>query len=136
MTGNPTQQDLARLVEIFTEMREEMAAARKLIASLNGVRRSGLIAREIINGASIRLSTSAGKLGGWAFHETAGAAARLNIRDGSDTNGGLLVPISLSANESTRDFPTKGISFGAGIYVEIVSGAVEGTVYLDPAIAP
>jgi len=35
-------------------------------------------------------------------------------------------------NESTRDFPTHGIAFGAGLYVEIVSGTIEGCAFVGP----
>lgn len=66
----------------------------------------------------------------WAFLETTGTArATIRLRDGGDANAAVIVPISLSAGESTRDWlGPQGIPCRAGVYLEVVSGSVEGSV--------
>lgn len=75
-----------------------------------------------------------GVLVGWAIKETTGAAtAVVNIRDGLGGNGLLLAPINLAANESTRDwFSDWGISFSAGVCVDVDSGSVSGSLWIIP----
>lgn len=101
------------------------------VRSLNGAFSRGTSPREIINGQSVRVSNVAGRLAGFSFRETAGDAAVIRLRDGFDTSGGLIATTSLAANESVRDwFMPDGISFGSGLYVEILSGTIEGVVHL------
>lgn len=66
----------------------------------------------------------------WSFLETTGTGrATLRLRDGSDAGGELIVPVSLSAGESTRDWlGPQGIPCHAGVYLEMVTGAVEGSI--------
>lgn len=87
--------------------------------------------RPIVNGASGVLYASAGTLTGYSIRETAGAPAVVRVHDGRDASGDLLVTIGLAADESaTVVLPHQGVGFALGLYVEIVSGAVEGTVYV------
>jgi hypothetical protein len=88
--------------------------------------------RQVQTGAKDSIvSTSAGRLVGWALRETAGATATAYLRDGVDAGGDIIVPISLSANESTRDvYIPGGLSFGRGLYLDVVTGSVEGSVWL------
>lgn len=74
-------------------------------------------------------------LHGWAFVETTGAdPAELELIDGSGTNGALVVPITLSSGESTRDtFPGTGIGIYTSLFLNIVSGSVRGAVWTTPA---
>lgn len=71
---------------------------------------------------------------GWAFRETTGTAgAVLEIIDGIDANGNLIAPITLLANESTRDL--QGIvplGVEMGIFVHVVSGSVKGALWAVP----
>ena len=61
--------------------------------------------------------------------ETAGAAAIYRLWDSDGNSGQLLLTVSLSANESTRDFfPRHYLAFHTGLYFELVSGALEGDV--------
>lgn len=63
-------------------------------------------------------------------HETTGsAAAEYRLWD-SDTNSGqLLIPVSLTSGESTRDYiQAHHLEFRTGLYFELVSGALEGMV--------
>lgn len=64
-----------------------------------------------------------------ATRETAGAAAVYRLWDSNNNTGQLLLTVSLSANESTRDFfPAHYLPFNTGLYFELVSGALEGDV--------
>jgi hypothetical protein len=64
---------------------------------------------------------------GFTIAETAAAAAKVRIRDGSAT-ALILEDITLNASQSADDFYEIGIAAPNGIYVEIVSGAVEGSI--------
>lgn len=75
--------------------------------------------------------TRGGRLYGWAFEETTGAAsAECSLIDGSSAGGPTIVPISLSAGESTRDLMGKpGLRVRAGVYLHVFSGSVRATIY-------
>lgn len=69
---------------------------------------------------------------GWALAETSGLnTATLRIWDGVNTEGSVMVRINLAANESTRDRSgPPGIQcVSGGLYLQIVSGSVEGVIY-------
>lgn len=65
-----------------------------------------------------------------ASRETSGSASAVYRLWDSDTNEGqLLLPVSLVANQSTRDdFLAHHLTFKTGLYYEKVSGALEGAV--------
>lgn len=66
---------------------------------------------------------------GFTIRETAGATAVVRIFDNASTNAGtVLEEISLAANESAREFYLGGIYADNGVYVDVVSGAVAGSV--------
>jgi hypothetical protein len=67
---------------------------------------------------------------GFAMRETSGGAgAVVRIYDNpSAASGTLLDTISLVAGESAGPFYEKGIEAQLGIYVDVVSGAVEGSI--------
>lgn len=68
---------------------------------------------------------------GFSIRETAGAAAVVRIYDhASAASGNLLDTIRLAANESARECYPRGIRADNGVYVDIVSGTVEGSVRL------
>lgn len=72
-----------------------------------------------------------GLIAGFNLHETSGAApAYVRIHDGSDSSAPTMLHIKLAPNESTRDwyFPG-GLKFRHGVYVEVVTGAIEGVMY-------
>ena len=83
-----------------------------------------------IPGAGGLLMPGAGLYGGYAVRETAGAVAVLRIRDGFDASAALVDTVALPANGSAQAwlFPS-GVQLRYGLFVEIVSGTVEGTVY-------
>jgi hypothetical protein len=72
------------------------------------------------------------QLVGWAIKETTGAAgSNFVIWDGVNTQGKVIVPINLAANESTRDRsgPPGLWCLSGGLYLQMVSGSISGVVY-------
>lgn len=68
---------------------------------------------------------------GFSVRETAGSTAAIRVYDNTSGSGTLLDTISLAANESAREnYGTDPLSAENGIYVDIVSGTVEGSVRL------
>lgn len=66
---------------------------------------------------------------GFTIRETAGATALVRIFDNaSAASGTVLDEISLLANESARECYPRSIRAENGIYVQVVSGAVSGSV--------
>lgn len=88
-------------------------------------------------GNSTQVAGAGGRVMGWSLHETSNVAgAQLYLRDARDGDhaGDIIAALSLAAGESTRDswFPG-GLSFINGLLVDVVSGSVEGAVYLGGA---
>jgi hypothetical protein len=82
-----------------------------------------------LTGSDQVVSGSAGIYAGFAVRETAGAVAVVRVYDSaSAASGTLLDTIALAANESAREFYPGGVWCSNGVYVKIVSGAVEGSV--------
>lgn len=68
---------------------------------------------------------------GWSIRETTGSAtAAFRLRDG-DVNGEVIANANLAANESIRDlFAPNGVRVNTGrIYLQVLSGSIEGVVY-------
>jgi len=129
------QQFLERVVPIWDHMTERLERLRDEMVSLNGIQRRGLRAVPIINGASIKISVSAGQLGGYSIRETSGTGvATVRFHDGVDAGGDILMPIQLAAGESARDWlMPHGIAFVNGLFCEVVAGTIEGAVFIGPA---
>lgn len=69
---------------------------------------------------------------GWAIRETTAAAgASFRLWDGNAAGTELLANCNLASNESDRDwFGPQGIVVQTGrIFIEVVSGSLEGVVY-------
>jgi hypothetical protein len=84
----------------------------------------------IMHSASGTLSYSAGALVGYSVREIAGAPAVFRLRDGSETGDprNILQTVSLAARESAREsFQPAGIGYDYGLYIEVVSGQIEGS---------
>lgn len=65
---------------------------------------------------------------GFTLAETAGATAKVRLREATVT-GTILDSITLGANESTDDwYGPQGMYVNGDIYVQLVSGTVEGSV--------
>lgn len=68
---------------------------------------------------------------GWSIRESAGtpAVATVLIRSGS-LSGPIVAAIELVADgSSTEWFGPQGVQARGGLYVDVVAGAVEGSVY-------
>lgn len=70
---------------------------------------------------------------GVSVTETTGTTpAAIRLRDGNDLTGAAVLRYNLAANESTRDwFGDGGISFEGGLFLDVISGACEGTVFVS-----
>ena len=125
-------QQLADALGAVADLNDAMQQLQVGLKTTNAIARLGAEPRQVYNGTSQRISNSVGRLAGFSLRETSGTdVAVVRLRDGIDANGDLLATISLAAAESVRDwFLPGGIAFGAGCYVEIVSGEVEGVIYL------
>lgn len=74
----------------------------------------------------------AGVYFGFAVRETGAASASFNIYAGTDNTGVLLDPVRLNANETSGDFyGPQGLEAPIGIYVELVSGTIVGSVRVE-----
>ncbi len=68
---------------------------------------------------------------GFAIRESASGAAVVNFRNGSAT-GDILWPLNLAADEAAGILLGSGedaIESPGGVYVEVVSGSIVGTLY-------
>lgn len=66
--------------------------------------------------------------GGFTVRETAGATAVVDVYDGTSATGTLLETITLASNESSSDELVHGVRANAGIYVDVVSGTIVGSI--------
>ena len=86
-------------------------------------------------GVSTSVSRNPGRLVGYALEEATGTGpATLRILDARDpADATLILPISLSAGESTRDSWGGGLAFVRGLYVQVDAGSVTGAVFTGGA---
>jgi hypothetical protein len=64
-----------------------------------------------------------------SVESTGSASAEYSLWDGSNTSGPLLMDITLTASQSTRDYIHKHhLPFRSGLYFDLVSGAVRGSM--------
>ncbi len=75
-----------------------------------------------------QLVTGPGVYQGASIRETAGAAAVVRIWDNTSAAGTLIAAASFPANGNFVDNPGNGVFFAIGVFVEVVSGAVQGCV--------
>lgn len=131
---NRADEQIAAALGAVQNLNGVLGMVHRGIQSINGAQSVGVQARQL-NGNDQTLSSSAGRLAGLTLFETSDTGrAVVKIRDGFDATGDLLAVISLAAGESVRDwFMPHGIAFVTGVYVEIVTGTIEGAVHLAPA---
>jgi hypothetical protein len=83
-----------------------------------------------IPGASGAIVTAPAHISGWSVRETTGVTpAVITFRDGLDVGNKAVITISLAPGESARDFLTLPIETTRAIFLEIVSGSVDGNLY-------
>lgn len=81
--------------------------------------------------AAGQLVLGVGEYGGVGLHVTGAAAAAVRLWDGTAASGTLLETIELAASgvDSWASFVlAPPVRFAVGLFVEIVSGAVEGSI--------
>lgn len=68
---------------------------------------------------------------GWNFAETtAGALAKVRLWDGSNDEGNKLATIEIPSGQSKEFWlPGGGLAAYVGVFLEVVSGSVEGTLW-------
>lgn len=125
-TERPAEVDFMRFLNT---MRTSLAQ------SLSGVMLRGSRAVQIgtAEGATAQATNSPGRLVGWSIREaaTVPGPALVRLLDGDPANGGKLVAcIALTANQSVTKSFNPGPAVVQGLYVQIVSGVVEGSVWL------
>lgn len=68
---------------------------------------------------------------GFSLRETAGAAAVVRLWDNASAASGTpIAVVNLPASTSKDVFFAPGVRFANGLFAEVVSGAVEGSVYI------
>lgn len=85
-----------------------------------------------VSASRIVINSDVHSLLGWSLAETTGTnAATIRLWDGRNATAEQIVRINLGANESVRDwFIPRGVRIVSGaIFLQVVSGSVEGTVY-------
>lgn len=72
------------------------------------------------------------RLYGYAIKESTGAApAEVDLLNGADAGGDLVVPITLTAGQSARDwFGPQGVVMEGGIFANVTAGAVKGAIFV------
>jgi hypothetical protein len=90
----------------------------------------------IINLPSVSglLDNSAGRILWHSELETSGVnPATFRLWDGSGTGSKLLMAVSLTAGQSTRDnFARPYLAYQGGMYYELVTGAIQGSLVIIP----
>ncbi len=89
------------------------------------------MAQPISNLTTRLIAGGSGILRGWSVRETSSAAgAVFQVFDGTDANGQLAASVALKPGESTRDwFSEEGVKIESGLFLNVVSGVMEGAVY-------
>ena len=84
-----------------------------------------------LSGAGLARIQFGAILMGWSATETTGAAtAAVNLYDGADTSGVILLPIRLASGESAESwYGPGGIRFRNGVYINVASGAAQGALF-------
>lgn len=81
---------------------------------------------------TVPILKTSGILAGFSFAESTGSAsASFKLYDGLDRSGQLIAVINLNDSESVRDwFGVFGVYFQTGLTIDVISGSVEGAVYV------
>jgi hypothetical protein len=82
-----------------------------------------------LTGADQVVRTGSAYLAGYTIRETAGAAAAVRIYDHeSAASGVILAAVSLAADGSVDVMYPSSLRALRGVFVDVVSGAVEGSI--------
>lgn len=83
--------------------------------------------------SSLLIASGYGRLSGWSIWESAGspAAAQVRFRDGTTVAGTFIGGAKLAASGTDPGMNMdEGVRFTTGVFMEVVSGSVEGVVYI------
>jgi len=86
------------------------------------------VSRPVVGASGVILPGSA-LVTGVNFAETAGAPAKLRIRNGQDVGQPILLTIALAANTSSLIHFASPVEASKGLFLELVSGNVEGSIF-------
>jgi hypothetical protein len=82
-----------------------------------------------LTGSNQTVAQSSATYCGFSIRETTGTAqATVRVWNGTSATGTLLDDIALSAGQSARELYPEGILADVGIFVQIVSGTVAGSL--------
>lgn len=81
----------------------------------------------LVAGAAI---AGRGTFRGFTVRETAAAAATVVVHDGASATGAILAAITLPASGSQTVLDPEGVWFTDGVFVEVVSGTVAGSIFV------
>lgn len=88
-----------------------------------------LVSAVALTGSDQAVSANPSHYCGFTIRETSGsAAAVVRVFDGTSATGTVLEEVSLAQGESRSECYPGGIRATIGIYVDVVSGAVAGSV--------
>lgn len=127
MTENPTPGVVDQIE--FTRWLEQLRVT--MTETVGGVLLRGARPVAVGTGGTARPTTSAAALIGFAIRETTGAAGATVLLREHDAAGDVIVPIKLGNGECRSEwFGPGGINVQAGLYVDVVAGAIDGSVFL------
>ena len=67
---------------------------------------------------------------GWCISNNGGGANVIHIHDSIDGTGEIVFRVTMAAGE-TKTFASLPVPFNNGVYVELVSGSVIGTIFVE-----
>ena len=80
--------------------------------------------------ADTDLTAKPKRLFNWHFAETAAAVAQVALKNGG-TGGDIVARINLAASTSASQSYDRPLLFPAGLYVDVLSGTIVGSVDLE-----
>lgn len=86
------------------------------------------VARPVVGASGVIIPGSA-LIMGVNFAETAGAAAKIRIRNGQDAGQPPILSLALAANTSSLVHFSSPVEASKGLYLEVVTGTVEGSIF-------
>lgn len=85
--------------------------------------------------ASILLASGRYALYGWGLVNNGAGAGTVNIYDGVDAKGTLVIPLSLAAGaQSFFWLSNPGIELRIGCYLQLATVTLQGSVFLTPLV--
>jgi hypothetical protein len=85
-------------------------------------------------GGTLTPLRSPGRLVGWSLHESSGTnPALVRLWDGREAGAKVLGYVALTAGQADNKWNAPGVSITDALLIEVVTGTVEGVVYLGGA---